>query len=524
MTKETKKFMLSEVAERLLSLFMGNVRSTGRFDPISGKATTADRAPTISDFMSHIKGTEGVGVVAIRDDNTVTWAALDIDNHGEDHDIPIVPLEAKSEALGLPFIMCRSKSGGIHAYVFFKVPLAAGRVRELLADWSVKLGCGGCEIFPKQSKLHRQASGNMSFGNWINLPYMGGKETIRYAVHNGEKISLLEFLDLAESKKISMLDVVRMTTRQYANAPPCILKVLAGGASEGNRNEALFNTTVYLRKSNPEDFAKRAVELNPLIFMKPLAKAELLRTVMSAGRPDYSYRCNEEPIRSFCDREACIVSKYGITPGDADGLDQLRALPTFSDLVKYSTEPIRWEIMISGKRVSNLSTQQLLDWRIMREMVAERLMRVVPMIKAAEWERMLSPLMESVRLVDAPDDASVSGVIRMKLKEFAAKTDLMNKGQNIDDRKALLRGLPCVQDINGERCVVFRGQDFIAYLKRVKSEELKGTNLWFAVKDLGVVQGKMRAGDHNINVWNIPVDVITQDWAEAEAPVFTSEI
>ena len=180
--------------------------------------------------------------------------------------------------------------------------------------------------------------------------------------------------------------------------------------------------------------------------------------------------------------------------------------------------------MISGKRVSNLSTQQLLDWRIMREMVAERLMRVVPMIKAAEWERMLSPLMESVRLVDAPDDASVSGVIRMKLKEFAAKTDLMNKGQNIDDRKALLRGLPCVQDINGERCVVFRGQDFIAYLKRVKSEELKGTNLWFAVKDLGVVQGKMRAGDHNINVWNIPVDVITQDWAEAEAPVFTSEI
>ena len=72
--------------------------------------------------------------------------------------------------------------------------------------------------------------------------------------------------------------------------------------------------------------------------------------------------------------------------------------------------------------------------------------------------------------------------------------------------------------------MVFRSQDFINYLKRTKSEELKGGNLWFAVKDLGVAHSKIRAGESSINVWRVPVDVVLMDWAEAEAPVVTSEI
>lgn len=523
--KKNKKLTLSGIAERFYLLFSGNNRSVGRYNPVTGKAITEDRPPAVSDFVEHIKGTMGVGVVPIRDDATVTWAALDIDNHDDGEDIPIVPLEAKSNLLGLPLTMCRSKSGGVHAYVFFSSPLPAVRVREIMHDWSGKLGHAGCEIFPKQNKLHRQASGALSFGNWINLPYMAGDETTRYAVHNGKKIGLMEFLDLAESRKVSMADIARVVTSQYADAPPCIARILAGGAvQEGNRNEVLFNTTIYLRKAHPEDFAKRAAELNPIIFSKPLGKSELLRTITSAGRPDYSYRCSEEPMRSYCDKVACVAGKWGITAKDAEGLELMQELPAFSDLVKYSTDPVRWEITIGGKKVSNLSTSQLLDWRFMREMIAERLLRVVPMIKPSEWERILSPLMGNVRLVEAPDDASVSGIMRAKLKEFAAKTDLMSKGQNIDDRKAMLRGLPCVQEIGGERCVVFRGQDFVSYLKRVRAEELKGVNLWFAVKDMGVMQTKMRVGDHSINVWYIPIDIIMQDWEGAEAPEFTSSI
>jgi hypothetical protein len=132
--------------------------------------------------------------------------------------------------------------------------------------------------------------------------------------------------------------------------------------------------------------------------------------------------------------------------------------------------------------------------------------------------------MAIARIVETPDDASISGVVRLRMREFAGKTDLANKGRNTDDRKALLRGLPCVQEIDGDRCVLFRGQDLINYLKRTKSEELKGTNLWFAVKEMGVEHRKIRAGDSIVNVWSIPVSVVTTDWQEAVAPVFTTEI
>ncbi len=521
---EPAKPKLTEVAERLYRLFIGNQRSVGQFNPDSGKVHTLDRAPSVADFVTHIKGGTGVGVVPIFDDGMCSWAALDLDNHGETEDIPIMPLEVKAMALGLPVVLCRSKSGGIHVYAFFSEPLPAPRVRALLGEWAKALGHEGCEIFPKQSKLHRQASGGLSLGNWINLPYMGGRETIRYAVNAGNKIDLIEFLDLADSRKSTEKSLVKMITGQYNDCPPCISAILAGVATEGNRNEAMFNATVYLRKAYPDDFKKRAEDLNVIIFHKPLVKAELSRTVTSAGRPDYSYRCNEEPIRSHCDKAACIASKWGISPKEAEMVDLMQELPAFSDLVKYITEPVRWEVKIGGKAVYNLSTQQLLDWRIMRELITEKLMRVVPMIKAPEWERILAPILATARVVETPDDASVSGVVRLRLIEFIAKTDLTNKGQNIEDRKMLMRGLPCVQEFDGERYAVFRGQDFINYLKRTKSEELKGTNLWFAIKDLGTEYTKVRIGEQIINVWRVPVEVITSGWAEAETPVFTVDL
>ena len=158
----------------------------------------------------------------------------------------------------------------------------------------------------------------------------------------------------------------------------------------------------------------------------------------------------------------------------------------------------------------------------MRELIAERLTKLVPKIKDAEWERLLQPLMETARIVEAPDDASISGVARERLREFVSKCDLMNRGENADERKALLRGLPHVIKIDGDRCVCFRGQDFVAYLKRTRSEELKGANLWFAIKSLGVFQHKVRAGESSINVWCLPVRTLTME--AIEAPEFKPDL
>ncbi len=512
-----------ELSDQMVGLFLSNPRSRGRWEPKTDRMYV-EYLPVDSDVMdAHLEGITGCGGVPITDDGNCMWAAIDMDNHGSDEDLPIAEVDAKIHELQLPLIPCRSKSGGIHAYLFLKEPVPAARIRGMMANWATKLGYGGSEVFPKQSKLVLRGD-KMLFGNWINLPYFGGDKTVRYAVVDGKQLSTHEFIKYAEEMRVGKPKLRALVMADNPDAPPCIQALLSQGAPMGQRNEAMYNIGVYFRKRDPLTAEANAEASNQFVFQTPLPKAELKRTITSAMKPEYSYRCGEEVIKQHCNRAECLKRVCGITETEAEHHDTHDALPMFSDLAKYLTEPVRWEMVIDGVRVFNISTVDLLDWRYIRQLVADRLTRVVPMIKNSEWERMLSPLMQTARIIEAPDDASVNGVIRDRLREFCAKTDLFNRGDDLEERKALLRGMPAVQKMDGERCVMFRGQDFVNYLKRTKAEELKGVNLWFAVQDLGVMHRKVRIGkEDSCNVWYLPVKVVVQDLA-AEPVNFETEL
>lgn len=514
----------SDPITRLLALFPGNQRASGRWEPTRDRQFTEDVPINREAWDVHLKGAMGCGVIPIQDDDTCQWAAIDFDDHGSDEDMPIHEFDTLAREKGLPLVMCRSKSGGIHAYLFMEKPQPCGKIQAILGRWAEYLGHPKAEIFPKQARLVAKPGEPRPVGNYVNMPYMSNGKTMRYAVHEGKKLSLEQFLDLAEKKRVSDAGLRTQTATEHPDAPPCIQKIMTNGVAQGQRNETLYNLVVYFKKFDPEGYEKRSLDANSSTFSKPLPRAEFLRTLNSASRPECGYRCNEEPLRTLCERESCLKRKFGITPADADRLATVEALPTFANLTKYLSEPVRWELSIDGIRVTNVSTEFLLDWRALRILIADRLTKIVPMIKSTEWERILIPLMKEARIVDAPDDASVAGVIRDRLREFAAKTDLTNRGEDIEDRKAWLRGLPAVQKYEGERCVFFRGQDFVNYLKRTKSEELKGINLWFAVKDIGVQHTKLRAGDHNINVWYLPVKQVLESQMRPQGPKYESEL
>lgn len=482
----------------------------------------AEYAPLkLADVSAHFAGTTGAGVVPIQDDDSCEWAAIDIDNHGSDEDLPIGEVDKEIRNLKLPLIACRSKSGGIHVYLFLSKPQPASRIRNLMNSWSARLGYAGAEVFPKQNKLFVGKDQQKALGNWINLPYMGGDATSRYAIRDGQKLTLLEFLALAEKLRQSEHDLRVLAATEYPDAPPCIQKLYANGVAQGHRNEALYNIVVFHHKANPDSFESKAAEANQSVFSKPLARAELGRTVSSASRPECGYRCQEEPIRSLCERDICLTRKFGITPADADRLNTTDALPLFADMVKYATEPVRWEFKIDGVKIGNVSTRTLLDWREMREVIADRLTKVVPLIKSSEWERILAPLMQQARVQETPDDASIAGVVRAKMREFASKCDLNSRGEDKNDRSALLRGLPVVMQIQSVRAVAFRGEDFIAYLRRTKSETLKGVDLWWAIQNGGAFHGKARVptkdGDKILNVWCVAVkDLLNPSFETAD--------
>lgn len=510
--------------QRFADLYAGNPRSCGQYDPETAKMFTKPQGPEARDFDAHFAGVTGLGVVPILDDDTCEWAAIDIDCHGDgEGDIDIAKIDEIIRNQVLPLVPCRSKSGGVHAYMFMDKPQPAVRIKVLLARWAGVLGFPGCEVFPKQARL-ASAKGPKQQGNWINLPYFAGIKTDRYAFRDGQKLDLAGFLDLAESKLVTDADLKLLMMAEHGEAPPCVYKMMLKGVASGVRNEALYNTVIYLKKAFPTEYEARAWEMNGLLFAKPLGRSEVTRTITSAARPEYSYRCNEEPIHSLCDREACLKKKCGITDEEAFRNTTNETLPLFTDLTKYLTEPTRWEITMNGVRISNISTPVLLEWRAMREIIADRLTRVVPLIKPGEWDRILQPLMAEARIIDVPDDASVTGVIRDRLREFAAKTNLMSKGEDTNDRKALLRGMPVVQVVDGERAVIFRAQDFVNYLKRAKAEELKGVNLFFAVRDIGVGHARMRAGNANINVWYLPIREVLRHSSPIDEPSFETEI
>lgn len=512
-------------AARIMKMMPSNPRSSIRYNPINGKTWAEYKGLIVQDVVDHLAGKSSVGASPIMDDGTCSWAALDLDDHDSDDDVQLAPLDQKVQLAHLPLILCRSKSGSAHAYLFLARPLKAAWIRGVMARWATMIGWGGCEIFPKQAMLTPGKSGADRYGSAINFPYQNVANTKRFAFRAGKILTLDQFLETAEKLAATETDLKHLALADHPQAPPCVQRMMTEGVEAGQRNEGLYNAVVYFKKAFPDAIDEHAREFNNTAFAKPLAKAEASRTVASASRTDCFYRCHEEPIHSLCDKDACLKRKFGVSRDEYDAVAAAQSIPPFSNLVKYLSEPVKWEVDIDGKKVVGLLTRDLLEWRTMQRMIAERLMKVVPLIKDQEWHRILQPLMETARLIEAPDDASVAGLVRERLREFALRCDTTSRGETTDERKALLRGMPVVQVIDGERTIVFRGRDFVTYLKRARAEELKGIDLWFAVKNMGVGYIKMRVADTNINVWYIPISVILEtEAAHIERPKFKAEL
>ena len=109
------------LVQRLMSAFEGSDAGhgrtvLGRTSRTTGKTEAESRVirePLTEDkIQAHIDGKVGVGAIPINADNQCKFGALDIDTY----DLDIVQLNAKVQKMGLPLILCRSKSGGCLLY------------------------------------------------------------------------------------------------------------------------------------------------------------------------------------------------------------------------------------------------------------------------------------------------------------------------------------------------------------------------------------------------------------------------
>jgi P4 family phage/plasmid primase-like protien len=275
----------NERAARFAAIFRGSERSHGLYTPDEtqaggkqkGTALTKSGPAILSDWQEHLAGRVGVGIVALLDDGTCHWGAVDIDVYDLDHAAVATALLAHR----IPAIVARSRSGGVHVLLFAKEAIPAGVMQGKLRELAALLGYPSAEIFPKQSEPTE------SGGNWLNIAYFGDA---RYAVSTGgDPLTADEFLDRAEASKMT-LEWFRTPLPVASAAEPAARRKKPAGMpaiiSEGGRDNALASAAGKMRRAGfgPTEILAALREMNQERCQPPLSDADVSRIAQSIGK------------------------------------------------------------------------------------------------------------------------------------------------------------------------------------------------------------------------------------------------
>lgn len=156
-----------EEIELLLKLFEGRRDAYGLGKGTVERNPKGDWNGVFWEHMAacHLDGEANadLGVYLVRDDDTVTFAAVDIDEPNFE-----LALEVADTTPTDHVWIEESRSGNYHVLVFFDDPLEAWAARAVLRGVVVAVGQPALEIFPKQDGLREGM-----IGNYISIPWHG---------------------------------------------------------------------------------------------------------------------------------------------------------------------------------------------------------------------------------------------------------------------------------------------------------------------------------------------------------------
>lgn len=437
-----------------------NMQSKGVYRR-NGNMSTESEPVQPSDFERHLSGVQGLGLVPIMENSTAKWGAIDLDAHEDGREIDLVALEAEVRKLDLPLMVCRSKSGGAHLYVFLTASIPAKELRSILRGWLVQLGLpASTEIFPKQDSLQPGQK-----GNWINLCYFDGDEGVRYCVEAGSRVKLAYFVELAESRRVDARTLTSKSLGRHSEAPPCICKMLADGVEQGSRNDCLFHFAVYARQAFPSTWEEEVDEFNRNVFPKSLRRAEVLKVKNSASGTGYKYKCNNEYIKTLCDSGVCVKRDFGIPKSELDGLERYE-MPDYGPLHRYDSDPIQWKLFI-GDRAVTVSSSELRRHGAVCDAALNQLGLPVPPMKDIKWFRIWSELAENAKVIESSPEMRESDSLLQHVRDFIQNANPQDPDTAPERRWDIEAGVPCIQkEKDGTLVAIFRGGDVMDRVKR----------------------------------------------------------
>ena len=406
--------------ERFKALFEGSdvahgqttVGRTKRSGKAEAKSFVVREPLTIEKVEQHLRGGQGIGSIPIDTNNKCRFGAIDID----DYDLNLNDVVRRVKESKAPLVLCRSKSGGAHLFLFLNRYEDAALVREYLIELSSSLGFAGREIFPKQDTILVERG---DVGNFINLPYFDAEQTMRYGLDDkGEALSLEEFLDLAESKRCNLADLEVHALRNQEEAhdikdyPPCIRRIIASGGFSVNRKISMFHSAVAIRKDRPDDWKEGLEEFNARYMQPPLPALEVSTIQKQHERkPDYGFKCQDSPMKDYCDRELCRQAKFGI--GGAGG----ETFPEINGLTIMLSDPRVYYVNVDGQRIE-LNTSQLNNPRDFQVKCLYDLRMRPPLMKESDWNQLVNRLLKEAVEVPVAEELTIVGQFQDLLRQF----------------------------------------------------------------------------------------------------------
>jgi len=382
--------------------------SNGNGSKVKGKSFVKREAITDEHWSNHLQGSQSLGVIPINDDNKCKWGCIDIDSYaGFDH----AKLIKKIKELNLPLLVFRSKSGGAHVFIFTDDYVSAGLMQDKLNEIRSVLGYGGSEVFPKQRELKSKDD----TGNFLNLPYFNGDNTVRYCFNNNaESVNLLNFFELYETTKIteqqlSQLKVKRPET-PYSDGPPCIELMMQNRVGEGGRNNALFHYGVYAKSKWPENWKSKLVIFNEGAMEQPLSDTEVNIITKQHDKKDWGYKCNDQPMCSLCDKKLCKTRKFGI--------GQEIMFPNLTDLQVVNLEEPYYYMNVDGDRLYLDSAKHLTNQALFQEECVKQLRFNPPTLKTNEWKQKTNILLEGAEITEPAEGTGTKDILKNYLEDY----------------------------------------------------------------------------------------------------------
>jgi|TARA_E500000318_G_scaffold109540_2_gene122741 hypothetical protein len=304
---------------------------------------TVHEPVTASVWKKHLSGEIRLGLKP-EINGECKWACIDVDpnNYKDYSEKKYVEIIKK---YSLPLVPVKSKSGGLHIFIFFTELANVKKVVDKLSEINEQYFLAQ-EIFPCNKA--------------VNMPYHNMNASMEFAFDaNNTPVMIGRFLELSKEKQIAPKDFYNFKVTEYEaetewkHYPPCVQKLIQEGWSGNNRNNFLFNVLVLEMKKNVgltlqalEDLAQQR---NLNIFSTPLSKNEVSQLTKSVHKGGYEFQCppKHPEYNPICNKELCKTRRLGI--GDA-----VPEIIEFFENINYiqDTKNIWYEFDYKGERIS----------------------------------------------------------------------------------------------------------------------------------------------------------------------------